>query len=165
MAEIAENSKSDKGRTHKVSTRIDMTPMVDLGFLLITFFMLATTFSKPKTMEINMPFEAVKTKPIPNKNAVTVILGENDKVYYFFGLPEINKVKRTDFSKDGLRKVLAERIKTNADTFVIIKVSDTSKYKNLVDVIDEMAITNNKRYAIADFTEADRLFITQATNN
>src|SRR5258706_12388144 len=76
--------KHKKVRAKKSSTHIDMTPMVDLAFLLLTFFMLTTTFSKPKTMEINMPIKD-KEKPEPINNAVTVLLTDKNRVYWYYG--------------------------------------------------------------------------------
>src|SRR6188508_1902508 len=92
MAEIQEGGggghKGGKKRAKKMSTKIDMTPMVDLAFLLLTFFMLTTTFNKPQTMEINMPTNEKTPDPteLPASKALTVILGKNDKVYYYQGL-------------------------------------------------------------------------------
>lgn len=118
MAEISQDSgshKKGKGkkRSKKLSTRIDLTPMVDLGFLLITFFMLATTLIKPQTMEITMPSdkEVVDDEKTVAKasQAVTVILGDNDKVYYYFGKTEEAQIIETDYSSQGLRKVLLQK--------------------------------------------------------
>ena len=189
MAEIAQDSspkgKGKKSKQKKMSTRIDFTPMVDLGFLLITFFMLTTTMSKPQTMEINMP---VKDKTddqtkIKESDAMTIILSENDRVFYYFGMTD-PVVEATDFSANGIRKVLLERnapqvrdindlkrqldagklkeaeykkkageIKARKNTVaVVIKADENSKYKNLVDILDEMSITNIGRYAIVDIT-------------
>src|SRR5436190_23908853 len=93
MAEIAQEGgkKGDgKKRSKKMSTKIDFTPMVDLGFLLITFFMLTTTLAKPKTMEINMPEkeDVLDSTKVKASTALTVILSENDKIFYYFGIGE-----------------------------------------------------------------------------
>jgi biopolymer transport protein ExbD len=156
MAEVDTGGKGG-GKTKKVSTKIDMTPMVDLAFLLITFFMLATTFSKPKTMEVNMPDKPKdkeeKPPELKESNAFTILLGENDKVYYYSGIKDPT-VEITDFSPNGIRKKLFEK-KVNPDLVVIIKTAEKSKYKNLVDILDEMAITGTKRYAIVDFVKDD----------
>jgi biopolymer transport protein ExbD len=130
MSEVnTESSGSKKGKkkgAKKVSTRIDFTPMVDLGFLLITFFMLTTTMIKPQTMEIAMPSkdkvpEEEQTK-VKASRAITIILGENNKVYYYEGTRE-NEIDPTlmltDFSSTGIRKFLIER---NID--VMLKVAN-----------------------------------------
>lgn len=118
MAEISQDQgshKKGKGgkRSKKLSTRIDLTPMVDLGFLLITFFMLATTLIKPQTMEITMP----SNKDVTEENqtvakasqAVTIILGAKDNVIYYFGKTEGAKITETDYSANGLRKILLQK--------------------------------------------------------
>lgn len=196
MAEIAQNNRKGrkKRRTKKLSTRVDFTPMVDLGFLLITFFMLATTLNKPQTMEIALPSkekvpEADQTK-IKASRAVTVLLGKDNKVYYYEGTREndIDPVlNKTDFSPTGLRKFLirknydvmakirdlnaekekkkfsdkefdqkrTEIKKDKSAPIILIKATDESVYRNLIDVLDEMAICNIDRYAIVDITPFD----------
>jgi len=118
MAEmnVQEKGGKKKGKPKKMSTRVDFTPMVDLGFLLITFFMLTTTLIKPQTMEISMPAkdkvkEEDKTK-IKASKAITIILGKNNKVFYYFGTRENNVDPATvesNFSPDGIRKMLLDR--------------------------------------------------------
>ena len=159
MAEVNSGEGGKKGgkkRGKKVSTKIDMTPMVDLAFLLITFFMLTTTFSKPQTMEVNMPdkTENNEQQPLKESKALTIILGEGDKVYYFTGLTN-PKVEVTDYSSQGIRQVLLQKNKQIKDMVVLIKPMDASRYKNMVDILDEMHITNTKRYAIVGITPKD----------
>jgi len=155
--------KGGKIRSKKSSTRIDMTPMVDLAFLLLTFFILTTTLSKPQTMEITMP---EKPKPedkqpeVNEKKVLTLVLGANDKVYWYVGITE-PEAKRTDFSKDGIRKVLVEKKSEIRDLIVLIKAMDEAKYKNMVDILDEMTISNVQRYAIVDITSADKEIVRQ----
>ena len=163
MAEISDSGGGGKGkkRSKKASTKIDMTPMVDLGFLLITFFMLTTTFNKPKAMEVNMPDKTKDQKeaPIKASHAMTIILGEGDKVYWYQGVEDAETppdVKVTDFSAEGIRKVVRQKNKEIGEKFVVvIKAMDTSKYKNMVDILDEMTITDTKRYAIVTITPED----------
>ena len=93
MAEIAQDSggKGGKKRSKKMSTRIDMTPMCDLGFLLITFFVLVTTFSKPSAMDLIIPAKEDKTvdpPPIKESKVLQIVLGDNDKLYYFRGVKD-----------------------------------------------------------------------------
>jgi biopolymer transport protein ExbD len=198
MAEIIEQEKGKKGgkrRPKKQSTRIDMTPMVDLMCLLITFFMLTTAFSKPKVMVITMPEKDKKDQPkdqnkIPAWRTLNILLSENDVVYYYVGSadpkkPPLPTLIKSDFSKDGIRKVLLEKNKdlftqivtfrekrlsgklivadTTADQeikkmkkndmkgpIILIKADDKAKYKDIVNIIDEMAICNIASYAIVD---------------
>jgi len=201
MAEIIEQEKGKKGgkrRPKKQSTRIDMTPMVDLMCLLITFFMLTTAFSKPKVMVITMPEKKLNTdKPpeIPAWRTLNILLTDNDVVYYYVGnadprKPPLPALVKSDFSKDGIRKVLLEKNKdlfvqivtfkdkrhsgklvvadTTADQqikkmkkddqkgpIVLIKADEKAKYKDVVDIIDEMAICNIASYAIVDITPVE----------
>jgi biopolymer transport protein ExbD len=159
MAEV-NTGGGGKGRRKTVSTKIDMTPMVDLAFLLITFFMLTTTFSKPQTMEVNMP-DKTKTEekqPLKESKALTILLAEDDKIFWYTGISN-PKIEKTDYSLEGIRKVLLDKNKQIKDLVVLIKAKDSSKYKNIVDILDEMHATNTQRYAIVDFTPADESLI------
>jgi biopolymer transport protein ExbD len=123
MAEIIDSGggggkgKHQKKRAKKHSARIDMTPMVDLGFLLLTFFVLTSQFSKPKTMEINMPVipkDTVNRMKIEDETALTLLLTEKkEKIYYYYGMfkPDASIIKQTDYSKAGMRKVFRDRNK------------------------------------------------------
>jgi biopolymer transport protein ExbD len=119
MAEIQENNsgkgKEGKGKQKKMTIRVDFTPMVDMNMLLITFFMLCTSLSKPQTMEISMPTkdtqEDMQTK-VAASRAITLLLGEDDKVYYYLGEPnyqDYTSLKETTYTPDGLRAVLLAR--------------------------------------------------------
>jgi biopolymer transport protein ExbD len=160
MAEITTNNsgqgKGKKIRSKKVSLKIDMTPMVDLAFLLLTFFMLANTFLEPKVMDIVMPDkpkDPIDQPPINIRNVLTLALGENDKIYYSAGGEEL---KTTDYSAGGLRKLLMDELAKNPKKlYVIIKPTSKSKYHNLVDAFDEMLITKIPRYALVDATDED----------
>ncbi len=160
MAEIEGGGGKGKGkkvRSKKSSTKVDMTPMVDLAFLLITFFMLTTTLNKPQALQVNMPDKNDKAeKPeIAESKAMTIILGENNKIYWYTGVKE-PKISTTDFSSEGIRHVLNKKNKEiGADLVVVIKAMKKAKYTNLVDILDEMNITHTKRFAIVDITSAD----------
>jgi biopolymer transport protein ExbD len=163
MAEIntSDSGSANKARSKKQSTKIDMTPMVDLGFLLITFFMLTTTLSKPVTMQLNMPDEGGDvTSPIPCSKSLNVVLGEDNKIYYYEGLACNPQLKVSNFKEDGIRNVLFNYKRRVGDMFtVIIKSTDAAKYHNVVDLIDELIITNNSRYAIVALTDEDKQLI------
>ncbi|MBT1704944.1 ExbD/TolR family protein [Chryseosolibacter indicus] len=149
-----------KVRAKKQSTKVDMTPMVDLAFLLLTFFILTSTFNKPKTMEVTMPDkvkdETEQTK-INENDILNIVLGDKDKIYYWTGLTPPAEV--TNYSKDGIRKLLLDRNRENPKLMVLIKPQDESRYNNMVDILDEMEITATKRYAIVDFTPDDKAII------
>ena len=168
MSEVSQDSgggsKDGKIRSKKSSTKIDMTPMVDLAFLLLTFFMLTTTFNKPQTMEIIMP-DKPKVNDTPpevnEKKVLTIILGEKDKVYWYKGITEPT-VEVTNFSKDGIRKVLVENNQQIKDLLVLIKPADESRYKNTVDILDEMNISNITRFALVQITETDKKLVKES---
>src|SRR6187551_1112293 len=99
--------KKGKVRAKKGSTWIDMTPMVDLAFLLLTFFVMTTTLNKPQTMEITMPEKPKEGEKLPEvneKHVLTLVLGEDDKVYWYIGITNPT-VEVTDFSSEGIRKL------------------------------------------------------------
>jgi biopolymer transport protein ExbD len=172
----------------KLSTRIDLTPMVDLGFLLITFFMYTTTLAKPKTMEINMPYKDPNMKiedqnKIKNSVALTILLSKNHRIYYYEGIgDDPNKapeLKVTYFTPTkGIRdeiiakKKMVDDLKRSGqlspkdETTVLIKPDTTSTYSDLVNILDEMNINDVKVYAIIDITDIEQGFIkeTEAAN-
>ncbi|MBK9479414.1 MAG: biopolymer transporter ExbD [Bacteroidetes bacterium] len=137
------HGKHEKKRAKKSSTKIDMTPMVDLAFLLLTFFMLTTTFSKPKTMELNMPADPKDIKDQPKvKNAITFLLTENNKVYWYYGefKPTETKLEKTDFSKDGIHKILLEDYNKDVAT----RIMELEKKRDTHEIAD----TTFKRLAV-----------------
>ncbi|HEY0655180.1 MAG TPA: biopolymer transporter ExbD [Chryseosolibacter sp.] len=149
-----------KVRAKKASTKIDMTPMVDLAFLLLTFFILTTTFNKPKTMEVNMPDKVENPEDqtkVNEKDILNLVLAENNKIHWWIGLTP--PVTTTGYGKDGVRKVLLEQNRANPKLMVLIKPEDKSKYENMVDILDEMDITATKRFAIVDYTPDDKTII------
>ncbi len=152
MAHVQENTDAGKGgkrRVNRMSNHLDMTPMVDLAFLLLTFFMLTTSFSRYQTMEIFMPVDPKdpqKELPVKAENALTIILGGDNKLYYYFGFAgDTPTVEETNYAANGIRKVLlSDRVKSNEKMVVLIKAMETSKYGNLVDILDEMKITDTQ---------------------
>jgi biopolymer transport protein ExbD len=166
MAEISQGSgkKDGKVRSKKTSTRIDMTPMVDLAFLLLTFFVMTTTLNKPQTMEITMPEKpkAEDKQPVVNeKRVLTLVLGAENKVYWYLGITD-PKVELSNFSNEGIRKVLLQQNSQIKEMVVLIKPSDESKYKNVVDILDEMNISNIARFALVDITSVDKELIKES---
>lgn len=169
MAQIEENHSNDGGkvRVKKASTKVDMTPLADLGFLLITFFMFTTTFSKPNVMSLNMPpkvQDEQQDEPIREidlSNSISIILGGENTLYWH----QQDKTKlvaqdlhETTYTKDGIRNdILAARQRAKKpDIFtVIIKPSDDSTYENLVNVLDEMEITESQKYGIVDISSEE----------
>ena len=154
--------KHAKKRAKKSSTRIDMTPMVDLAFLLLTFFVLTSTFAKPKTMEINYPADPKDEKDRQKvNNALTFIMTEKDAIYYYYGEffaegmanPDgkpLTKLTKTDFSSEGLHKLLLDR---NKPTVEAIKKLEEQLIKK------EIADTTYKRLAVAEKGKKEALTV------
>jgi len=150
--------KGGKIRSKKSSTRIDLTAMVDLAFLLITFFMLTTTLAKKKAMDLTMPDNSVikSQLPVAATRSMTILLGSHNKLEWYMGEAGKSAPTVDNYGKDGIRKALIENSKnvmaTHAapDNFmiVLIKPSDKSTYENVVSALDEMSITAIQSYAI-----------------
>ena len=150
----------------KLSTRVDLTPMVDLGFLLITFFIFTTTMSQPTTMPLYLPKDT-QTPEEQNKvkasGALTLLLAKNDKVFYYEGelAPDASNFKSANFS-DVREIVLTKKKSTDPKEFVVvIKPNKESTYKNTVDALEEMTINDVKRYALVDISEVENQLITR----
>lgn len=168
-------------RSKKMSTRVDLTPMVDLAFLLISFFMLTTTLNKPKAMELNMPKKTnieEEKQDVGECQVMNILLDTLDQVWYYDGL-KVAGLQKTTFAGDGgirkeiLRKLTVvpkecppgkkwvdanknkvkdegEVVMGPRDAIVLIKMLKGARYKNMVDILDEMDITGCKVYAIQD---------------
>lgn len=164
MAEVQVKDNSGKGgkvRSKKQVPHVDLTPMVDLAFLLITFFMLVTTFNKPNVMDLGLPAKPKENQKPPDteidlSNSISIILGKDNKIFYHqLSKDELTEatLNETTFDREGITKVIEQakaRAKDPAKFTVIIKPTDDAVYKNFVDMLDEMAITKNEIYGITD---------------
>ncbi|MEY3444272.1 MAG: hypothetical protein RLZZ519_2553, partial [Bacteroidota bacterium] len=180
MAEIesgGSNYKRGARPNRKKSTRIDMTAMVDVAFLLLTFFILTTALASPKAMALTQPEES--EAEVAQSKLMTIILGENDRIHYFTynEVDENPTVNSTDFSADGIRAAIVahlarrpnrcpantpvEEMKASGcwDPIFVLKPANGSKYKNVVDILDEMKITEEPKYALAALGAADSLLM------
>jgi biopolymer transport protein ExbD len=151
-------------KAKKLSTRVDLTPMVDLGFLLITFFIFTTTMSQPSALRLYLPKDTEKPEEqnkVKNSGALTIMLNKDNHVFHYEGelLPDGSNFKSSNFTE--IRNVIIDKKKnTKPDDFVvIIKAGPESTYKNVVDILDEMAINDVKRYALVDITPQDMAFV------
>ena len=202
MAEIVDGGGGDgkgKKKAKKTPARIDMTPMVDLAFLLLTFFVLAATLAKPKTLEIIYPKKAeddtTKTK-VNFQLATTLLLGEKEnEVFYYSGMykQDSTEIFLTDFSKDGFRKIMLDKnarvndrvnqlkqlrqedkipesqyeeeykkaVGDSLAPFVVVKTVDKTKYKNVINAIDELNLVNVRKRAIQDMAETEAIGVRQ----
>ena len=168
---------SKKVRSKKSNSKVDLTAMVDLAFLLITFFMLTTTLSKPQSMNLGLPDkdpdkDKNKDVKVDENRTMTILLGENNKLVRYVGLLATpvagGAPKDFAYGKDGIRgellsrkeKVLQYTGDKDKGMIVIIKPSKKSNYRNLVDILDEMAIVNVPTYAIVnEFTPEESKLI------
>lgn len=159
MADIDTSSKNSPKKSRgfkkgkKLSTRVDLTPMVDLGFLLITFFMFTTTMSQPTAMHLNMPDDNnTTTMNTPESGTLTILLGKNNHIYYYDGIlkPDFSNVAVANY-KD-IRQVLLNK-KATTDTskfFIIVMPGNQSTYKNIIDILNEFSINDINRYALVN---------------
>jgi biopolymer transport protein ExbD len=148
-------------KAKKLSTRVDLTPMVDLGFLLITFFIFTTTMSQPTAMKLILPKDTDKPEEqnkVKESGALSVLLGGNDKVFYYEGTlaPDGSNFQETNYKE--IRKVIIDKKKNTKpeDFVVVIKPGPEATYKNTVDILDEMSINEVKRYAMVDLFAIER---------
>jgi biopolymer transport protein ExbD len=155
-------------KAKKMSTRVDMTPMVDLGFLLITFFIFTTTMAQPTAMNLFMPKDVEKPddqNKVKETGAFTILLGKGDQVYFYEGM-DPTKLQASNF-KLIRDEIMKKKQNTSAeDLVVIIKPTVDATYKNTVDILDEMTINEIKRYAMVDITDDEYKLvqITEASN-
>jgi biopolymer transport protein ExbD len=149
--------------------RLDMTPLVDLAFLLLTFFLLHTSITKPRVMQLVMP----SMGNLANRHfgcfggglsgAATIILGRNHQLHYYFGMNNpldpslpVPELSTTDFGPQGIRQALLAWHSQLPKLVVLIKPGPQATYQDLVDMLDEMSITDQSRYALMPISSADQ---------
>lgn len=147
-------------KSKKLSTRVDLTPMVDLGFLLITFFIFTTTMSQPTAMKLFLPKDADRPEDnnkAKESGALTILLGKDNNVFFYEGIlaPDGSNFKSSNFT-DIRKEIIRKKQSTpEKDFVVVIKATDESTYKNVIDILDEMTINVVKRYALVDISEPE----------
>lgn len=171
-------------KAKKLSTRVDMTPMVDLGFLLITFFIFTTTMSTPSTMKLFMPKDEKDPKnqtEVKESGALTILLGKNNGIYYYEGQLKADGSNFQSSTFKDIRDEIIKKKKTvmdmgrslgypkdtlDKDFVVVIKPNTEATYKNTVDILDEMTINQVHRFALVKITEDENKLIkaTEASN-
>lgn len=171
------NRKAGVRRMIKHHLKIDMTPMVDLGFLLITFFVITTELAKPTAMDLYMPKDGIGM-PVGESSALTVLLDDN-KMYYYNGKWEDafkngSVIETTLSGNDGLRKIIGDKQRNLAiiakekegreGLMVLIKPTGNASYKNVVDVLDEMTINMVKKYAVIKISEDEKKWLKNNSN-
>lgn len=178
MAQIENSALERKGksfsRNKKHILKIDMTPMVDLGFLLITFFVFTTTMSTQKATDLFMPKESINDPmPLPKSLALTILLDDNNKIYYYHGdfneALKANEIFETNYSTyNGIGKVIRQKQKEidaggkfaegRKGLMLLIKPTSSSNYKNVIDALDEAVINDVRKYAIIEPTKEELHF-------
>lgn len=163
-----------KVRSKKSNSKVDLTAMVDLAFLLITFFMLTTSLSKPQSMPLGMPEKPKENKKTPEIDVadirtMTILLGENNKIKWYMGqfATPLEGPETSTYGKEGIRKEILDRVKSvpvamndpKKGLIVIIKLDKKTNYKNMVDILDEMAIAKVPTYAIVDLTPEEKALL------
>jgi biopolymer transport protein ExbD len=133
-------------------TKIDLTSMVDLVFLLLTFFILTASFTSQRQFGLNSQSEDPVKKSI---NGITILLSNDKEVYWYEGvLKESSQIKRTNYSDNGLRKILNNSKifyrSRNIKLSVVIKTDRSTSYQNVINAIDELRITDVKQYSVQD---------------
>lgn len=180
MAELNQDSGKNKGgkvRSKKSGGKVDLTAMVDLAFLLITFFMLTTSLNKPQAMDVAMPDKNVETDRqtdinVDEHRSVTLVLGSDDKIVWYQG--DVNNPlagpEVIDYSVEGLRAVLLRmkelvpRQAGGKDMIVVIRPSDKSVTRNIIDALDEMKIADIQRYMISNRIMAKEIELLENEN-
>jgi len=157
------NAQKTNEKYSKKVIEIDMTPMTDLAFLLLTFFMLTTTFSNPQAMELVMPLkpdpeEAAQVQAVKESKALSIVLSGEDRIFWYMGLTD-PEVEETDFSEQGIREVLRQKQATVDKLVVLIKPDEDSRFENLVDILDEMNLNQIERYTLVEIQEEDQKII------
>ncbi len=157
-------------KAKKLSTRVDLTPMVDLGFLLITFFIFTTSMSQATAMKLNLPKDTDKPEEqnkLKESGALTLLLGKNNAVYYYEGQLDPSASNLNSSTMKKIRdEIIRKKRSTPVDDFmVVIKPGEESTYKNVVDALDEMTINDIKRYALVDISEVEGQLLTLSDKN
>lgn len=157
-------------RMIKHNLKIDMTPMVDLGFLLISFFVITTELNRPKAMNLYMPYDGEPT-PSAEFKTITFLAGAANKLFYYYGEEKDTGIKnpivQTSWDEmSGIGKIIREKQLqldniqiVRKEMVVIIKPGKESTYKNVVDILDEMTIHRVTRYAVAKPGDKDARYL------
>lgn len=161
-----ENRRKGAYRAKKHSLRVDMTPMVDLGFLLIAFFVITTEMSKPAVTDLYMPKDGDSTK-IPESKVLTLLLSSDNNIFYYEGdwktAVAKNEINKTDFSNNGIRNVIQKKQSNMNDKrnglMILFKAGENVSYQNIIDILDEMLINDVKKYALLKISSEEKEFL------
>ena len=166
----------------KLSTRVDLTPMVDLGFLLITFFIFTTTMSQPTALKLILPDDKVKPEEqnkAKESGALTIIMGADNHIYYYEGQlkPDASNFLSASYNgensirdiilkkKEYVRSIAQDPTNPEKDLVIVIKPSSNCTYKNVIDILDEMSINVVKKYALVDIFDIEEQLVKKSDEN
>jgi len=153
--DVAAPREGKKGKKRKKSRRlgirIDMTPLVDVAFLLLTFFMFTTSMSRPQTMEINLPPDKDVKVEIAESNLLTLRINAKGEMFHNTGIEAPKKLP-----SDEMLKFLRERSQANPKLTVLVKVDRLGKYEMMVNTIDDLQLAGIQRFSIAPLLDADK---------
>jgi biopolymer transport protein ExbD len=158
-AEVAESKSHAKGKKKKkkrAGVHIDMTPMVDVAMLLLTFFMLTTVFNKPQTMELNLPPDDKAQVEVAASTLLTVRVEQNMAIYWSMG-NEPTVLKKIPFKE--LRPLLVERLRSIPKLITLVQIDREAKYNDMVDIMDELNLANITKFSFAPMKDADKKLI------
>ena len=144
-------------KKRRLRIRIDMTPMVDVAFLLLTFFMLTTYFSKPQTMELNLPPDEKSQVEVAESNLLTIRVAQDGAVFWNVGTEPANAIEMKE-----LRKFLKDKSKENPKLITLLKIHREGKYEMLVKAMDEVALAKVERFSLAQMNAFDERQIQKA---
>jgi biopolymer transport protein ExbD len=151
-------SSVKKGKSHhkkRLGVRIDMTPMVDVAFLLLTFFMLTTYFSKPQAMEINLPPDDKTQVEVAESSLLTLRVLKSGSIYWSTGL------EKPVLLTTNLRQFLEDRIRSNPKLITLVKIQREGTFNQMVDMMDELNVTKISRFSLVPFGEIDKRVLTK----
>jgi biopolymer transport protein ExbD len=148
-----EHGKGGRRKKKRIGVRIDMTPMVDIAFLLLIFFMVTTVFRRPQALEMTLPAE-VNEVEIPENNVLQIRVNQGGDVYYNIGLDDPEPVQVFE-----LHEIVSDYRAGNPALCAVIKIDRAAPYHLMVDILDEVIIGHLSRYSLAPFTEDDALIL------
>lgn len=137
-------------RRKRVGVRVDMTPMVDVAFLLLIFFMVTTVFRRPLAMEVNIPEPGAKVE-VPLSNVMTVYVKADGSMVY-----DVGQRGLTSAMWDELREILVLELDYNPDLIVLVKVDREARYERMVDILDTLDEAQMPRFSVVPMTDDDK---------
>ncbi|MBC8426729.1 biopolymer transporter ExbD [bacterium] len=159
MAEVAvaesgkQKPKGDlalgRPKKKRVPIRIDMTPMVDVAFLLLIFFMVTTVFRRPLAMEVNMPEPGAKVE-VPESNVMTVFIDRDESMFFKIGKSEIWPI-----AWEELAETFTSNADENPELIVLVKIHRSARYEPMVDMMDTLEDAHMQRFSLIPMTDDD----------